>query len=45
MTLETAFIYLPGAPFILSAVLVALVLIPYFKARRLGVSDSAGLKR
>jgi DHA1 family tetracycline resistance protein-like MFS transporter len=45
MTLETAFIYLPGAPFILSAVLVALVLIPYFKARRLGVRDSAGLKR
>ena len=42
MTLETAFIYFPGAPFVLSAVLVALVAIPYLKARRLGIKDSAG---
>lgn len=41
-TLENASIYLPGAPFILAAVLALMVFVPYAKARRLGITDSAG---
>jgi DHA1 family tetracycline resistance protein-like MFS transporter len=41
-TLETARVYFPGAPFILAAVLVALVIFPYLKARALGINDSSG---
>lgn len=36
-------IYLPGAPFVLAALVAALVFWPYAKARRLGITDSAGL--
>lgn len=42
-TLENAPIYLPGAPFVLAAVVAALVFWPYARARQLGITDSAGL--
>lgn len=42
-TREGASLYLPGAPFVLAAIIAALVFIPYFKARRLGITDSAGI--
>lgn len=42
-TAQNAPIYLPGAPFVLAALVAALVLWPYASARRLGISDSAGL--
>jgi MFS transporter, DHA1 family, tetracycline resistance protein len=41
-TMENAPIYMPGAPFVLAAFVAALVFVPYFKARRLGITDSAG---
>ncbi len=41
-TLESAPLYLPGSPFLLAGVLAALMFIPYFRARQLGITDSAG---
>lgn len=41
-TLENAPLYLPGAPFLLAGVFAVLMFIPYFKARRMGIEDSAG---
>lgn len=41
-TLENAPIYLPGAPFILAAIIAALVFWPYARARQLGITDAAG---
>lgn len=41
-TREDAPLYLPGAPFVLAALITALVFWPYAKARQMGISDSAG---
>ncbi len=41
-TLENAPIYLPGAPFLLAAVLAVIMFVPYAHARRLGIRDAAG---
>lgn len=41
-TLETTSLYLPGAPFVLAAILAAAMFWPYARARALGIEDAAG---
>lgn len=41
-TRDGAPLYLPGAPFVLAALITSLVFWPYAKARQMGISDSAG---
>lgn len=43
-TRDGALIFLPGAPFVLAALICALTFWPYAKARRLGIRDAAGME-
>lgn len=41
-TRQEAWLYLPGAPFVLAALICALTFWPYARARQMGITDSAG---